>query len=94
MEVKCCLKIKLLRNFRPAYVVGAKVRKLKKFSAHWLRHLSASMQDRVGIKFTHIKANHRHESGETTRRYVHAIDADRHQDMQKLSLRVPLRGIK
>ena len=65
-----------------------KVNKLKKFSAHWLRHLSASMQDRVGIKFTHIKANLRHESGETTRRYVHAIDDDRHHDMQKLSLRV------
>ncbi len=65
-----------------------KINKLKKFSAHWLRHLSASMQDRVGIKFTHIKANHRHESGETTRRYVHAIDEDRHHDMQKLSLRL------
>lgn len=71
-----------------------KVNKLKKFSAHWLRHLSASMQDRVGIKFTHIKANHRHESGETTRRYVHAIDDDRHRDMQKLMLRVPIRGSK
>lgn len=65
-----------------------KVKKLKKFSAHWLRHLSASMQDRVGIKFIHIKANHRHESGETTRRYVHAIDQERHQDMQKLALRI------
>lgn len=65
-----------------------KVTKLKKFSAHWLRHLSASMQDRAGIKFTHIKANHRHESGETTRRYIHAIDDNRHDDMQKLSLRM------
>jgi len=26
--------------------------------------------------------NHRHESGETTRRYVHAMDDDRHHDMQ------------
>lgn len=65
-----------------------KVKKLKKFSAHWLRHLSASMQDRLGIKFSHIRANHRHESDETTRRYVHAIDNDRHEDMQKLTLRI------
>ncbi|MHB1222364.1 MAG: tyrosine-type recombinase/integrase [Gammaproteobacteria bacterium] len=64
-----------------------KVKKIQKFSAHWLRHLSASMQDRAGIEFKHIRANHRHENDETTRRYVHAIDQERHQDMQKLSLR-------
>ncbi len=63
-----------------------KVKKLGKFSAHWLRHLSASMQDRAGISFKHIRANHRHENDETTRRYVHAIDKDRHNDMQKLKL--------
>jgi site-specific recombinase XerD len=65
-----------------------KVMKMKKFSAHWLRHLSASMQDRAGVQFKHIRANHRHENDETTRRYVHAIDQDRHQDMQKLTLRM------
>ncbi len=64
-----------------------KIKKLKKFSAHWLRHLSASMQDRAGVQFKHIRANHRHENDETTRRYVHAIDKERHQDMQKLTLR-------
>jgi integrase len=66
-----------------------KAKKLEKFSAHWLRHLSASMQDRVGIQFKHIRANHRHENDETTRRYVHAIDCERHQDMQKLTMRIP-----
>jgi integrase len=65
-----------------------KIKKLKKFSAHWLRHLSASMQDRAGVSFKHIRANHRHENDETTRRYVHAIDKERHQDMQKLVLRI------
>lgn len=65
-----------------------KAKKLRKFSAHWLRHLSASMQDRSGIQFKHIRANHRHENDETTRRYVHAIDKERHQDMQKLRLRM------
>lgn len=62
--------------------------KLKKFSAHWLRHLSATMQDRAGISFKHIRANHRHENDETTRRYVHAIDHERHEEMNKLSLRI------
>ena len=60
--------------------------KLKKFSAHWLRHLSASMQDKVGISFKHIRANLRHENDETTRRYVHAIDDERHDALQNLSL--------
>lgn len=67
-----------------------KEKKLKKFSAHWLRHLSASMQDRTGIAFKHIRGNLRHENDETTRRYVHALDDDRHQDMQKLTLRIPV----
>lgn len=65
-----------------------KAEKLKGFSAHWLRHLSATMQDKAGISFKNIRANHRHENDETTRRYVHALDLDRHEDMQKLSLRV------
>jgi hypothetical protein len=46
------------------------------------------MQDRAGVSFKHIRANHRHENDETTRRYVHAIDKERHQDMQKLVLRI------
>lgn len=65
-----------------------KSNKLKKFSAHWLRHLSATMQDKAGISFKHIRANHRHENDETTRHYVHAIDQDRHDDMQKLILKI------
>lgn len=65
-----------------------KERKLKKFSAHWLRHLSASMQDRLGISLNHIRSNLRHENDKTTRLYVHAIDQERHQEMQKLKLRI------
>ena len=38
-----------------------KVKTLQRFSAHWIRDLSASMQDRVGIKGKHIQMNHRHE---------------------------------
>lgn len=62
--------------------------KLKKFSAHWLRHLSATMQDKAGVSFKNIRANHRHENDETTRQYVHAIEEDRHQEMQKLVMRI------
>jgi integrase len=65
-----------------------KERKLKKFSAHWLRHLSASMQDRLGISFNNIRSNLRHENDNTTRLYVHALDDDRHLDMQKLRLKI------
>ena len=65
-----------------------KVEKLKKFSAHWLRHLSASMQDKAGISFKHIKANHRHVSDDTTRIYIHAFDEERHADMEKLTLKM------
>jgi integrase len=60
--------------------------RIRRFSPHWLRHLSASNQDRAGIRFGHIKANHRHESDDTTRRYVHAMDDERHDDMAKLRL--------
>jgi site-specific recombinase XerD len=58
--------------------------KLEKLSPHWLRHHSATMQDQAGIRFTHIKANHRHENEQTTRRYVHSLDHERHEEMQKL----------
>jgi site-specific recombinase XerD len=71
-----------------------KVKKIKKFSAHWLRHLSASQQDRAGITFKHIRQNLRHENDETTRRYVHAFDQERYHDMQKLTLRMDILFLK
>lgn len=61
-------------------------KKLRSFSPHWLRHLSASRQDLAGISFTHIKENLRHKNEETTRHYVHAFDDARHKEMEKLSL--------
>jgi site-specific recombinase XerD len=60
--------------------------RLMRFSPHWLRHLSASHQDRAGISFTHIKSNLRHQNEQTTRIYVHAHDTDRHMDMEKLKI--------
>jgi integrase/recombinase XerD len=58
--------------------------KLKRFSPHWLRHLSASYQDQAGISFTNIKSNLRHQNEQTTRIYVHAHDNLRHREMEKL----------
>lgn len=65
---------------------STKTEKLKRFSPHWLRHLSASMQDRSGVRFTHIKANLRHSSDDTTRRYVHSQDTERHDELNRLKL--------
>lgn len=63
-----------------------KAEKITKFSAHWLRHLSASMQDRMGVSFKHIRENHRHTKDDTTRLYIHADDIERHGDANKLKL--------
>jgi site-specific recombinase XerD len=63
-----------------------KVAKLNQFSAHWLRHLSASMQDRAGVKFGYIRDNLRHSRDETTRIYVHTDDTERAAQMEKLTL--------
>jgi site-specific recombinase XerD len=65
---------------------ASKAEKLKHFSAHWIRHLSATHQDEQGIPLKFIKENHRHESEETTRKYVHARDRERHAVMQKLEI--------
>lgn len=65
--------------------------KLKRFSPHWLRHLSASYQDQAGISFTNIKSNLRHQNEQTTRIYVHAHDNHRHQEMEKLKLSTGLK---
>jgi len=62
--------------------------RLEKFSPHWLRHLSASHQDRAGIDIKHIKENHRHESEVTTYQYIHSQDIVRHEQLEKLELGV------
>lgn len=64
----------------------SKQTKLKKVSAHWLRHYSASMQSHFGVSEKHIQENLRHASSQTTKRYIHSIDQNRHEDLQKLKL--------
>lgn len=45
--------------------------KLKRFSTHWFRHTSATMQVDAGIDIRIVQRNMRHKSIETTMRYQH-----------------------
>ena len=47
-------------------------------------HLSASHQDAAGIPATIIQANQRHSSFATTQIYLHAADALRSTEMEKM----------
>ncbi len=60
--------------------------KLKALSPHWLRHLAASHQDRLGMPVSMIKENLRHQSTQTTQLYVHAEDELRFVEMQKMQM--------
>lgn len=64
-----------------------KAERLKQFSAHWLRHLSCSMQGLVKIDKQNIKENAGHENTSTTDIYLHASDILRHEQMNQLSWR-------
>lgn len=61
-----------------------KANKLKKLSAHWLRHQSATMQSRAGVPELQIQANLRHGKSDTTRLYIHQYDIERHVQLQKI----------
>lgn len=63
-----------------------KQQKLNKFSPHWLRHLFASHLDQAGATPTTIQANLRHSSLSTSQIYIHADDAKRFLETQKLSM--------
>ena len=58
--------------------------KLKKFSPHWLRHLSASHQDKAGLSMGMIQENMRHGSANTARIYMHSEDKARHEAIQDI----------
>ncbi len=65
-----------------------KQKKLRKFSPHWMRHLSASHQDKLGFSITMMMDNLGHASRETTQIYVHAEDDERFNQMQKMTMKV------
>jgi len=62
--------------------------KLQALSPHWLRHLAASHQDRLGMPVSMIKENLRHQSTQTTQLYVHAEDEARFSEIQKMQMKV------
>lgn len=62
--------------------------RLMRFSAHGLRHQSATNQHYAQIDKLHIKDNLRHSSDQTTNIYIHDIEKARYQDMQKLSIKL------
>ena len=82
-DVKSIGKLAALKFQEPL-----KRQKLASLSPHWLRHLSASHQDLVGISSTMIQANHRHGSFATTQIYLHAPDALRAQEMQRMKIAI------
>ncbi len=79
------LTVQAARQFEATH--PEKAERLKKFSAHWLRHLSCSMQGLANIDKQNIKENAGHENASTTDIYLHASDILRHQQMNQLSWR-------
>lgn len=63
-----------------------KAAKMRRISAHWLRHQSATIQARSGIDEAFIQENHRHSKRETTRLYIHTHDEVRHNEIQKMEI--------
>lgn len=65
-----------------------KVKRLKKFSEHWLRHLSCSVQGQMNFNRTNTKTTAGHESERTLEAYyIHSIENLRHDEMEKLPWR-------
>ena len=71
-----------------------KAEKLRKFSTHWLRHMSASHQDKEGIPLMMIRDTLGHSSEAITQIYRHAEHERRHQEMQKMKINVTPRLIE
>jgi site-specific recombinase XerD len=64
--------------------------KLKSLSPHWLRHLSATHQSRLGTPIEIIKDNHRHSSMQTTEIYMHSDNDLRQEFMRKHTIDLQL----
>lgn len=60
-----------------------KAKRLRKFSAHWLRHLSVSMQGLAQIDKQIIKENVGHKSLQTTEVYLHTFENYQHEQMER-----------
>lgn len=60
---------------------------LRAASTHWMRHTSASHQLERGVPLLVVSKNLRHQSIQTTGRYLHTEDFARHQATQRFTLR-------
>lgn len=65
-----------------------KQQKLLRLSPHWLRHLLASHLDKANVPAIMIQSIMRHSSLDVTNIYMHAEELLRHQEIQKLNLKV------
>ena len=61
--------------------------KLRKASAHWLRHTAASHQLDAGVPLAAVRDNLRHANISTTSAYIHTNADERHEQTQKLRMR-------
>ena len=65
-----------------------KQQKLLRLSPHWLRHLLASHLDKAAVPAIMIQSILRHSSLDITNIYMHAEELLKHQEIQKLAMRV------
>jgi integrase/recombinase XerD len=71
-----------------------KAAKLRKFSAHWLRHMCASHQDKMGISSVMTRETMGWSSEAIAKIYKHSENELRHEAMQQIQLKVTPRLIE
>lgn len=62
-------------------------KKLELASTHWIRHTSASHQLHAGVPLIIVSQNLRHSNIQTTQRYLHTEEDERHHASQIMKLR-------
>ena len=61
-------------------------KKLERASTHWIRHTSASHQLEAGVPLIMVSKNLRHSNIQTTQRYLHTEENERHAASQMMRL--------
>lgn len=56
---------------------------LKDASAHWLRHTAGSNMASTDMDLRHVRDNLGHESINTTNKYLHSEDDQRHKETEE-----------
>lgn len=63
-----------------------KFQRMKRLSAHWFRHINATLQEQADISVIQIRDNMGHSDIKTTSIYLHSSDLARHTALQKVKL--------